>query len=80
MLETKKRELEECVRRGVSLLIEEHRASWARESHEFLGIEEEVQGGGELKAAYWRFETDSLQRNLEETLLLPHQGKPCIVQ
>ena len=75
MLETKKRELEECVRRGVSLLIEEHRASWARESHEFLGIEEEVQGGGELKAAYWRFETDSLQRNLEETLLLPHQGE-----
>ena len=40
-----------------------------------LGIEEEVQGGGELKAAYWRFETDSLQRNLEETLLLPHQGE-----
>ncbi|MFR2849486.1 MAG: hypothetical protein ACLTC4_21265, partial [Hungatella hathewayi] len=75
LLEKKRAELERCVKRGVRLVIEECRADQAREAHEFLGIGEEVQGGGELAAAYWRFERETFRRNLEETVFLPHRGE-----
>ena len=75
LLESRLEELKVCLARGARLLIEECRAKQARKFHKLLGIREEVQGGGELAAAYWRFERDELQTNLKETELLPHRGE-----
>lgn len=75
LLAAKMEELKHCLNLGIRLLIEECRADQARESHELLGIGEEVQNGGELTAAYWRFEENDLRRNLEDTVLLPHRGR-----